>query len=296
MFKVKKPGGPQCSPGRFDRTALGTLLIAVASLAAVVACSNAVAAPTGTAMVLRSHADVACRGSAVVAVTAPQHAVEEVGVDLSASTTGSSLRSLYTVAVQAIVVRAASESALLRVVPFGPSGVGAQPVFQGSFAATGDGELFNLAASNRARCLAERQVASLARVNGAGRDRGTDVAGTLGALIGDARSVVTGGARVTVTLTTDGCQAPATAGLNRQLTDLCGTLAAGTSAAAILAAHPGEFSLPNATGVTVVMRGIGVGGRPQAASTRLAGQLVAFWTSVCRRAHAAACLIGSDLP
>ena len=101
---------------------------------------------------------------------------------------------------------------------------------------------------------------------------------------------------MTVTIMTDGCQAPAATGLNRELTDVCGKLAAGKTIDAILAAHKVEFSLPDASGVTVVMRGVGVGRRPAAASTRLAATLIEFWMTVCRRAHAKACLVGSDLP
>lgn len=255
-----------------------------------------VAATTTARAHATSNVPGSCSGPLVVAVTAGQKAVTEVAVDLSASTTGSTLRSLYTEAAQAAVAKAVADAALLRVVPFGPSGVGAQPVFQASFAATGDDELFNLAASNRERCLADRQVAALGTVNARGRDRGTDVAGMLRSLITHAKSVAAAKASVTVTVITDGCQAPATVGLNRELTDVCGMLAAGKSPEAILAAHAAEFSLPDATGVTIAMRGIGVGRRPAAASTRLAVTLVGFWSTVCQRAHAKYCVIGSDLP
>lgn len=262
-------------------------VVVAAAIVAVAPATGTSATKIGTSV---------CPGPAVVAVDTGQKAVEEVAVDLSASTTGSALRSLYTTAAQAIVGRAVSESALLRVVPFGPSGVGAQPVFQASFAASGDDELFNLAANNRSRCLAQQQIATLANSTSTGRDRGTDLAGTLRSLIENARSVATDGARMTVTIITDGCQAPATSGLNRQLTDVCGMLAAGKVASSILDAHQDEFTLPDASGVTVVMRGVGVGRRPEAANTRLAKTLVGLWTIVCRHAHAKACLIGSDLP
>jgi hypothetical protein len=280
---------PQATRKSVSRSLCALLLGAVVAAAVV-----AVAPATGTNATKIGMS--ICSGPAIVAVDVGQRAVEEVAVDLSASTTGSALRSLYTTAARAIVARAVTESALLRVVAFGPSGVGAQPVFQASFAAVGDDELFNLAASNRLRCLAQQQIATLAVFNGAGRDRGTDVAGMLRSLIENARSVTTDGARMTVTIMTDGCQAPATTGLNRGLTDVCGKLAAGKTIDAILAAHEVEFSLPDASGVTVVMRGVGVGRRPAAASTRLAATLIEFWMTVCRRAHAKACLVGSDLP
>ena len=268
--------------------------ICITALTVMVAASPASTSVASTSVV--GTRVTTCSGNPVVAVPTRQHTVEEVAVDLSASTTGSSLRSLYTTAAQAIVSRSAAESALLRVVPFGPSGVGAQPVFQASFAATGDDELFNLAASNRERCLADRQVASLGSESDRGRDRGTDVAGMLRSLIAHARSVAAAKATVTVTVITDGCQAPATIGLNRELTDVCGMLAAGKLPETIVARHAAEFSLPDATGVTIAIRGVGVGRRPEAASTRLAVSVVGFWTMVCRRAHAAACVIGSDLP
>jgi hypothetical protein len=280
----------------------GTLLptkwvtLGLHALVGIVATVVIVAATTTAAAHATSNVTGSCSGPPVVAVTARQKAVTEVAVDLSASTTGSTLRSLYTEAAQAAVAKAVADAAMLRVVSFGPSGVGAQPVFQASFAATGDDELFNLAASNRERCLADRQVAALGTVNTRGRDRGTDVAGMLRSLITHAKSVAAAKASVTVTVITDGCQAPATVGLNRELTDVCGMLAAGKSPEVILAAHAAEFSLPDATGVTIAMRGIGVGRRPAAASTRLAVTLVGFWSTVCQHAHATACLIGSDLP
>lgn len=241
-------------------------------------------------------AAASCVGSPVVAVAAAQKAVEEVAVDVTSSTDSPRLRALYSSVVLAVVDRAAAEEASLRIVALGASGVGARVVFEGSFAPATDDELFNLAATNRARCWARLATARVFDAAGSRSDSGSDVAGTLASLISDARSLTPSGGPVTVTVLTDGCQAPSRSGLNRELTDICGKLAAGRSTTAILASHAGEFTVPDASGVSIVMRGVGVGRLPEAASTRLAQALVGFWTLVCRRAHAKACLIGSDLP
>ncbi len=236
-----------------------------------------------------------CAGAPIVAAGA-ERVVEALAIDMTASTASTALYTLYSTGADGIVERAASEGALLRIVALGASGVGAGMVFQRSFAPVSDDELFNLAASNAARCWAKLTVRRLFSEASSAGAVGTDVAGTLAALITTARSLAADRARVTVTALGDGCQSPSRSGLNRELTDLCGKLAAGKSTAAILASHADEFALPDASGVTLVMRGVGVGRRPEAASTRLAKMLVGFWMTVCRRAHAKACLIGSDLP
>lgn len=237
-----------------------------------------------------------CGGTLISAISTPQSAVEEVAIDTTSSTASPTLGALYSATTKAVIDRAVSEGAALRVVDLGASGVGARIVFQGSFAALGDDELFNLAATNRMRCQAIESLAYFAGSNAVKRGVGSDVAGTVANLIAHAKSVMSDKARATITIATDGCEAPARSGLNRRLTDLCGKLAAGETGSSILSAHKDEFTLPDASGVTVVMRGVGVGRRPDAASTRLAATLVDFWMTVCRRAHAAACLIGSDLP
>ena len=70
---------------------------------------------------------------------------------------------------------------------------------------------------------------------------------------------------------------------------------AGATAAMILRDHRDEFTLLDARGVVLRMLGVGVGRDAQAASSLLAGKLVGFWTLVCERAHARACLIESSL-
>jgi hypothetical protein len=96
-----------------------------------------------------------------------------------------------------------------------------------------------------------------------------------------------------VTVFTDGCQAPAPSGPNRHLTDLCGLLASGESPAKILKAHASEFSLGDASGIAVSVRGIGIGRDENAANTVFARKLTTFWNTACRRARARSCQIGS---
>jgi hypothetical protein len=219
----------------------------------------------------------------------------ELGIDVTSSTSNEDLHALYRAAALAVVDRAAAERAALRIVAFGASGVGATVLFDGSFAPAAATEVENLAAANRARCWA-RVAIERALATPPSADLGSDVAGAAASLITHARSVVEPGKPVTVFLATDGCQSPSRSGPNRNLTDLCRKLARGVDGERILQEHEAEFALPSAD-VTLIMKGIGLGRRQDAASTERTARLVAFWQSVCERgANARACLIGSALP
>ena len=278
-----------CGPAGGPRTAHQA--IAAFTLVLVLALAAASGATAATSVELAT-----CSAAPTAAMAAGSQAtVEEAGFDVSRSASSAMLRSMYSAAALGLVERAASERAGLRIVLFGASGVGALQVFEGSFAPVSADEIFNRAAANRARCQAVAAVgkAVTARAPAAG---GTDVAGTLAGLIADARGLVKAGGAANVTILTDGCQAPASRGPNRVLTDLCGRLAHGESAAAILRGSRSEFALGSATGVRIVMRGVGVGGDPAAANTVRARRLVAFWALICKKARPASCEIGSTLP
>lgn len=232
-----------------------------------------------------------CGESATAAVTMNASAAEEVAIDRSASTRSAVLRAGYEQAALAVVARAASENAALRVVVFGPSGVGARVVFAGSFAPVSSVMAFNLAATNRTRCLAQQAIA--AAFVSRSIVVGTDIAGAIVSAVASARELVKPGGRVAVTVLTDGCQAPARSGPNRQLTDLCGQLNAGVSPLTIVARHWLEFALGDLRGVALTMAGVGVGRFADAASTLRAEELVGFWEAACSRAGAAQCVIGS---
>ena len=270
--------------GGFPTRLASGVLIAVLALALFVAVwsGRAVAAAAPSP---------GCGGSPSTAVTQGASVVEEVAIDGSASTRSTVLRAAYQHAALAVVARAASESGALRVVVFGPSGVGARVVFAGSFAPVSSVMAFNLAATNRSRCLAQQAV--VAAFASHSTTVGTDVAGAIVSAVASARALVKPGGRVTVTVLTDGCQAPAPSGLNRQLTDLCGQLNAGVSPARIVARHRAEFALGDLRGVVLTMAGVGVGRFADAASTARAQELVGFWQGACRRAGAARCVIGS---
>ena len=265
--------------------------------AAAFAAAAGVAALTVTAgQAIVSVTGNACPGHPVMAIAAPQVAVEEVGLDVSASAASKTLHALYEQAALAVVDRAAEEKAALRVVAFGASGAGATPVFQGSFAPKTSEEVYNLAEENRLRCWAHKAIRRALAAPPSG-GRGSDVSGAAAALIRHARSLSVGGAQATVTVITDGCQAPARTGPNSTLTDLCGKLAAGRTPTEIVRARPAEFRLPNARGVvTVVMKGVGVGRWSERTNSVRVMQLVRFWRSTCVKAHARACVVGSDLP
>lgn len=232
-----------------------------------------------------------CSGSPISAVASAASSVEEVAIDASASTRSAALRAGYEQAVLAVVAHAASEDAALRVVVFGPSGVGARVVFAGSFAPASSVMAFNLASMNRTRCLAQQTVA--AAFGSRSTMVGTDVAGAIVSAVTSARALVKPGGRVAVTVLTDGCQAPARSGPNRQLTDLCGRLDAGVPPATIVARHRAEFALGDLRGVVLTMAGVGVGRFADAASTARAEELVGFWQAACQRAGAAQCEIES---
>lgn len=233
-------------------------------------------------------------GAAATATFAPGTLaiVEEVGMDGSRSAASRALRDAYRSAAAGIVARAASEHAALRVVVFAASGVGARTVFSGSFASVSEDEVFNLAAANRTRCEALAAI-DWALTNGGRGGSGTDVAGAVAGLVADARRMVAPGGSATVTVLTDGCQAPSASGSNRSLTDLCGVLRHGASTTAVLRAHGAEFDLGYARGVSLVMFGVGVGRDPGQANTVFARRLAGFWSVVCRRARARSCRVGS---
>jgi hypothetical protein len=148
---------------------------------------------------------------------------------------------------------------------------------------------------NKARCAAHLAVRAALTAKRHWNGGGTDVAGTLASLIADGKTRTGRGGSLTVTVLTDGCQAPATSGPNGRLTDLCGALTRGRSAQAILRRHPGEFAIGDATAVVLVMKGIGLGGDPNDSNTLQTRKLIMFWQLVCRQAHARQCVIGSSV-
>lgn len=236
-------------------------------------------------------ASAVCGGSPVAAVLSGEEADEEVVIDVSLSTAARALREEYRQVALSIVERAAADGSAARIVVFGSSGVGARVVFSGSFRPVSPVLVFNLAEANRLRCLAEQALERALAIGT--RESGTDLAGAVAAAVASGRQVVKPGEAVTVTVLSDGCQAPSRSGPNRSLTDLCGKLARGVSPQRILARAGDEFSFGDARGVTVTMKGVGVGRSRSAASTGQARRLVAFWRLICLRARASACVIGS---
>jgi hypothetical protein len=236
-----------------------------------------------------------CGGAAIALLPAGQGKVVEGAIDVSPSDSAARLRRQYLVAAEALVDEAASAKAALRIVTFGASGVGARVVVQVSFADVSQDELFNLAATNRARCAARLAVRSAVMAERRWDGGGTDVSGTLAALLADAKARVGDGGSVLVTTLTDGCQAPALSGPNRRLTDLCGAIGRGASGKAIVQRHPKEFAVGSAAGATIVMRGVGLGGNPRSSNSVQAQKLLGFWRLVCHRARPARCAIGSSV-
>jgi hypothetical protein len=234
-----------------------------------------------------------CSGSPVTAIQTPQSNVEDLGLDVSVSTQSRALRAAYQAAALALVNQAANEKAAIKIVAFGASGVGAKVVFEGSFAPASDDDVYNLAVQNRLSCWAKYAIRKALATRTPPRDGGSDVAGTLASLIADARSLEAPRGSASVTVFTDGCQAPSPSGPNRNLTDLCGLLASGESPAKILKAHASEFSVGDASGIATSVKGIGIGRDENAANSVFARKLTAFWYAACRRARARACQIGS---
>jgi hypothetical protein len=274
-----------------SRALLAVTTVVVASVCGLEhgAAHAATAAPSATkfASTFARH----CEGTPVSSLSEREDTVETIAFDISTSSRSGSLRRLYALAAQTIIVRAAKEHATLRIVAFGSSGVGARVLFQQSFAPTSADAVFNLAAENRNKCLARQAIK---RATTLARDPlGSDVAGTIASEIRATRSLMKPGGHATITTLSDGCEAPASTGPNRGLTDLCRALMHGKSMTWILRKHPQEFLLPSASTLTLAMRGVGVTRNAAAANTILAERLVTFWTRVCRTAHARACDIRS---
>jgi hypothetical protein len=143
------------------------------------------------------------------------------------------------------------------------------------------------------RCLADSAIGSA--LSRRARGSGTDVAGAIATAVGRGRAAVRAVGAVVVTVLTDGCQAPAASGPNRDLTDLCGLLEHGVSVARILREHAAEFDLGNAHGVSLRIEGLGVGRFANRATTARSRALARFWLSVCLRADAS-CQVGVGMP
>lgn len=238
---------------------------------------------------------LACSAASAPPSEGPVAKERTVAVDRTKSTASEAVRKAYRAAMLAEIAAAEKARSMLRIVAFGASGVGARVMFMGSFAGASGDEVFDLAATNRTRCQARKAVEATLAIQ-PGRDGGSDTAGVLASEISVSKETVRPGGSATVTVLSDGCQAPAKRGPNHGLTDLCGRLAKGQSASSILRAHAEEFRLPDASEVSVVMLGVGVGRNAEAASSVFARRLVGFWTVVvCRRAHARSCLVRSSL-
>jgi hypothetical protein len=221
--------------------------------------------------------------------------VFEAAIDVSPSDSAAQLRAQYLAAAEVLVEAAASAKAVLRIVTFGSSGVGANVIVQTTFADVSQDDLFNLAAANKARCAAKLALRAALTAKRRWNGGGTDVAGALAALIADGKARIAHGGSLTMTMLTDGCQAPATSGPNRRLTDLCGALARGRSTKTILRHQPAEFAIGRAAGATIVMKGIGLNGDASSSNSLQAEKLIMFWRLVCHRAHARQCVIGSSV-
>jgi hypothetical protein len=280
---------------KFIRRGGAIALGLVIATSAIALAARAMGDQNATRIAASATSTPTCTGSPLETIASPQATVEELGLDGSPSTESTSLREAYEAVALARVNQAASEKAAVRLVAFGASGVGANVTFEGSFAPVSDDDVYNLAAQNRSTCWAKRAIGEALVLRTPQSDGGTDVAGATAALVANARSLVAPGGTATVTVFSDGCQAPSPSGPNRRLTDLCGLLAAGESPVRILKAHAAEFSLGDARGVAITMVGIGIGRNESAANTVFARKLVAFWMMVCKRAHARACQIGSAL-
>ena len=267
--------------------AMGILLLGVA-----VACGGT---PRAAAPAATSQGGGSC-GVPQDPVLGAAPSIASVVGDVTGSTMSPELNGRYRLAALAAVDRAATMKGLVRLVAFGASGVGARLVFSESFATASSDEVLNLAAANRTRCFAKGAIDAM--FDGRPIDHGgSDVAGALSSEISTIAMAAPTTATLTVTVITDGCQAPARTGPNRHLTDLCRELARGMSIGQVLRQHPREFRLPDATRrVTIVMKGVGIGRDPTAANTLQARRLVAFWQLVCSRAKARGCVIGSAVP
>lgn len=262
------------------------VLMAAIGLLTLPACASGSHVVGGSLVPTRS----TCVGSAVTTIDNGQKAVDIVAIDGSRSTSAPALRSEYRQTSLSAVETAAEDQAAVRIVVFGASGVGARVIFSDSFVPVSTVAAFNLAARNRLLCLAKKALAAaFAKPT---RMAGTDVAGVIGEQIAWGRSVARAHGRVSLKVTTDGCQAPARSGANAHLTDICHELRSGRKPAWILKHHGQEFSLGPARGVELTMAGLGIGGNQSAASTLQAQKLVAFWQLVCHRSKAV-CKIGS---
>ena len=269
------------------------VLLLIATAATLSSVTAGAAAPTATpaAAVART---AECPGAPVQPAPVEAAAGEDMELDVTASTTSATMRRLYETAALGVVERAVTERAALRIVAFGASGVGATVLFQGSFAPVSADEVFNLAHRNRELCLARRALGSFGEIRPDPLG-GSDLAGSLAAGTTALKEMVRPGGQMTLAQLTDGCQSPAVRGPNHALTNLCAELARGRSVGAILRVHPLEFRLPNARGVTIMQRGLGIGRNARFANSVFAQRLVGFWAEVCRRAHARTCVIGSGV-
>jgi hypothetical protein len=226
-------------------------------------------------------------------VTGPR---KVIGIDVSASTRGGQLASLYEAAADGAIDQAAQNHEAVILIAFSSASSSSQLVFVDTFAGSTGNDTLDLANANRVHCQAYRAVAQLLDRKRSAASTGTDVGGNLAQLIGYARPAATLGQPASVLALTDGLTEPSPSGGAHDLIDLRRLIDSGRAVKSIYKRFKPAFALGNATGVSVTIKGLDREQNGALSSTARAQALTALWTQACKDAHAASCTITEEVP
>lgn len=232
-------------------------------------------------------------------LTAPPAGVgrEVIGIDVSASTRGGELASLYEAAADGAIDTAEREHLAVLVEAFTDASSSAHLIYADSFSSSTGSDLLDLASANRVRCQAYRAVHDLLFQSRTARATGTDVAGNLAELVARAREATIAGKPADVLALTDGLTAPAPRhSAGHDLIDLRRLIHSGERPPAIYRQHRSAFAIGDAKGMDVAIKGIDRQWSGSLASSSDADALTQLWTRACKDAHAKSCNVTEEVP
>jgi hypothetical protein len=225
----------------------------------------------------------------------PEIGLEVIGIDVSASTRGGVLATLYEAAVNGALQAAARDHLGVAVIAFNSASSGSLPVFFGSFAGTSGSSIVDQANANLVFCQARRAVHNLLSRPRLAKSTGTDVGGNLAQLVRYAQVAARQHRTARVFAVTDGLTEPASGGA-RKLIDLRRLIDSGKSPRTIYRQFRASFVIGDARGIGIDIRGLDRQANGSLSSTSRANALTDLWTWACKDAKAATYNVTEVLP
>jgi hypothetical protein len=212
--------------------------------------------------------------------------IVETYVDATPSTNQPALRRAYHAAAARVLTEAVAKDAFVRLAVFGGALSSIRAVCETSTQTASTAPLF---AEAQATGIKESLAALLARaVSMRATDPGSDIYAALVDGVQHAEALRAGSrAPVHVYVWTDGDQAAGHVHLRRLLESKSDRLIARQ----IMGSQPA----PDARGITIEVRGVGVTGTHRPASTAATRRMAHVWELICEAMHATRCLASPDL-